>query len=107
MASVPSFEHDLFISYAHADNTDKRITAFRNRLVQRLTSVLGSRAFRKPEEWVFFDQTGSKTGDEFSPKLERAARRSAVMISVLSSSYLQAPWCIKETERFEEAGTLA
>jgi hypothetical protein len=55
MAYVPSFEHDVFISYAHADNTDKRVTAFRNRLVQRLTSVLGSRAFRKPEEWVFFD----------------------------------------------------
>jgi hypothetical protein len=83
MAYVPSFEHDLFISYAHANNTDKRITAFRNRLVQRLTSVLGSRAFRKPEEWVFFGQTGLKTGDEFSPKLERAARRLAVMIAVL------------------------
>ena len=107
MAYVPSFEHDVFISYAHADNKDKRVTAFRDSLVQRLTSVLGSRAFHKPEEWVFFDQTGLRTGDEFSPKLERAARRSAVMISLLSNSYLQARWCIKETEWFEEAGKLA
>jgi hypothetical protein len=56
---------------------------------------------------VFFDQTGLRVGDEFSPKLERAAQRSAVMISLLSSSYLQARWCIKETEWFEEAGRLA
>jgi hypothetical protein len=84
MAYVPSFEHDVFISYSQADNKDKRVT-----------------------EWVFFDQTGLRTGDEFSPKLERAARRSAVMISFLSSNYLQAKWCIQETEWFEEAGKLA
>ena len=107
MAYVPSFEHDVFISYAHADNQDRRVTAFRDGLVQRLTSFLGSRAFHKPEEWVFFDQTGLRTGDEFSPKLERAARRSAVMISLLSNSYLQANWCIQEMEWFEEAGRLA
>lgn len=107
MAYVPSFEHDVFISYSHADNKDKRVTAFRDSLVQRLTSRLGSRAFHKPEEWVFFDQTGLRTGDEFSPKLERAARRSAVMISLLSESYLQAKWCKKETEWFEDAGRLA
>ena len=107
MAYVPSFEHDVFISYAHGDNKDKRVTAFRDSLVERLTSVLGSRAFHKPDEWVFFDRTGLKTGDEFSPRLERAARRSAVMISLLSNSYLQAKWCIQETEWFEEAGKLA
>jgi hypothetical protein len=107
MAYVPSFEHDVFISYAHADNRDKRVTAFRDNLVEHLTSSLGSRAFHKPEDWIFFDQTGLKTGDEFSPKLERAARHSAVMIALLSNSYLQARWCIKETEWFEEAGKLA
>jgi hypothetical protein len=75
--------------------------------VQRLTETLGARAFHKPKEWVFFDQTGLKTGDEFSPKLERAARRSAVMISRLSNSYLQAHWCIRETEWLDEAARLA
>lgn len=107
MAYVPSFEHDVFISYAHADNEDKRVTAFRDSLVRRLTSVLGSRAFHKPVEWVFFDQTGLRTGDQFSPKLERAARRSAVMISLLSKSYLGKEWCMKEPIWFEEAGKLA
>ncbi len=107
MAYVPSFEHDVFISYAHADNHDKRVTEFRDKLVQRLTSVLGSRAFHKPDEWVFFDQTGLRVGDEFSPKLERAAQRSAVMISLLSNSYLQAKWCIKETDWFEDSKSRA
>ncbi len=107
MAYVPTFEHDVFISYAHADNEGGRVSKFQRNLIKHLTSSLGCRAFHNPEEWVFFDQTGFRTGDEFDPKLERAARRSAVMISLLSSSYLQSEWCIKETVWFEEAGRLA
>ena len=101
MAYVPSFEHDVFISYAHADNSgSERVSAFHRDLVQRLTTRLGARAFHKPDEWVFFDRLGLKAGDEFSPKLERSARRSAVMISLLSPSYLQAPFCVQEAEWF-------
>ena len=108
MAYVPSFEHDIFISYAHADNVATgRVSAFHRDLVQRLTTRLGARAFHKPQEWVFFDRFGLKAGDEFSPKLERSARRSAVLISLLSPSYLQAPYCIKETEWFLESKSLA
>jgi TIR domain-containing protein len=108
MAYVPSFEHDIFISYAHADNgATERVSAFVRDLVQRLTLRLGARAFHKPQDWVFFDRPGLKAGDEFSPKLERSARRSAVLISLLSPSYLQAPFCIRETEWFLESKRLA
>ena len=108
MAYVPSFEHDVFISYAHADNGGtKRVSAFHLDLVQRLTTRLGGRAFHKAQEWVFFDRFGLKAGDEFSPKLERAARRSAVLVSLVSPSYLQAPYCIRETEWFLESKRLA
>lgn len=108
MAYVPSFEHDIFISYAHADNgSTERVTAFHRELVQRLTTRLGARAFHRPQDWVFFDRSGLKAGDEFSPRLERSARRSAVMISLLSPSYLQAPFCIRETEWFLDSKRLA
>jgi hypothetical protein len=108
MAYVPSFEHDIFVSYAHADNVQgERVSAFHRDLVQRLITRLGARAFHKPQEWVFFDRSGLKAGDEFSPKLERSARRSAVMISLISPSYLQAPFCIHETEWFLESERLA
>jgi TIR domain len=108
MAYVPSFQHDVFISYAHADNgSTKRVSAFHQDLVQRLTTRLGARAFHKPQEWVFFDRVGLKAGDEFSPKLERSARRSAVLISLVSPSYLQAPYCVQETEWFLESKRLA
>ena len=101
MAYVPTFEHDIFISYAHADNdVGERVVAFHRDLVQRLTTRLGARSFHKPQEWVFFDRVGLSAGDEFSPKLERAAQRSAVMIALVSPSYLQAPFCIRETEWF-------
>jgi hypothetical protein len=109
VAYVSSFEHDIFISYAHADNSagNARVSAFHRDLVQRLTTALGARAFHKPQEWVFFDRSGLKAGDEFHPKIERAVRRSAVMISLLSRSYLQAPFCIKETEWFLNSKELA
>jgi hypothetical protein len=108
MAYIPSFEHDIFISYAHADNGGtERVAAFHRDLLQRLTTRLGARAFHKPQEWVFFDRSGLRAGDEFSPKLERSARRSAVMISLVSPSYLQAPFCIQETEWFLESKRLA
>jgi hypothetical protein len=55
----------------------------------------------------FFDRSGLKAGDELSPKLERAARRSAIMISLVSPSYLRAPWCIHETEWFRASRQLA
>jgi hypothetical protein len=105
---VPTFEHDIFISYAHADNvTGERVSAFHRDLVQRLTTRLGARSFHKTQEWVFFDRLGLNAGDEFSPKLERSAQRSAVMISLLSPNYLQAPFCIRETEWFLESKRLA
>lgn len=108
MAYVPSFEHDLFISYAHADNAGTgRVTAFHKDLVARIQSRLGNRAFHKPKEWVFFDQISLQRGDEFHPKLERAARRSAVMISLVSESYTQAKYCVKETEWFLDSQRLA
>lgn len=108
MAYIPSFEHDVFISYAHADNSDgERVSAFHRDLVHRLTTRLGARAFHKPQEWVFFDRCGLKAGDEFSPKLERSARRSAIMVSLISPSYLQAQFCISETEWFLESKRLA
>ena len=58
MAYIPSFEHDIFISYAHADNETSRVSAFHRDLVQRLTIRLGARAFHKPKEWIFFDRFG-------------------------------------------------
>jgi hypothetical protein len=108
MAYVPTFDHDIFISYAHADNAaGERVRAFHHDLVQRLTTRLGARGFHRPQEWVFFDRLGLNAGDEFSPKLERASQRSAVMISLISPSYLQAPFCIRETEWFLESKRLA
>src|SRR5262245_8076534 len=108
MAYVPSFDHDVFISYAHSDDRGaRRVSAVHRDLTDRLTTRLGARAFHKPQEWLFFDRFGLKAGDEFSPRLERAARRSAVMIALLSPSYLQAPFCIRETEWFLDGKRLA
>src|SRR5215204_3860745 len=108
MAYVPSFEHDVFISYAHADNIGaRRVSAFHRDLTERLTTRLGARAFHKPQERLFFDRFGLRAGEDFSPRLERAARRSAVMISLLSPSYLQAPFCVQEAEWFLDGKRLA
>ena len=58
MAYVPSFEYDVFLSYAHADNFSGRVTEFHRELRERLTVALGSKEFRKPEEWIFMQAPG-------------------------------------------------
>lgn len=99
MAYVPSFEHDVFISYAHADNAGtQRVDALKRDLATRLTQRLGGRAFR--ESWIFLDSEELRLGDEFRPELERRARRSNVMIALVSRSYLQAPYCTHERRWF-------
>lgn len=58
MAYVPSFGHDVFVSYAHQHNLDGRVTAFHADLVKALQTNLGNRAYSRPEKWIFFDQRG-------------------------------------------------
>ncbi len=102
MAFVPGFTHDVFISYAHANNdplTDEDkgyVTKFYENLEQFLTAELG-----RPEYFsVYRDEDQLRGNHDFDAKLSMAFLNSAVMVSISSQSYIESAWCRRELISF-------
>ncbi|WP_411726853.1 TIR domain-containing protein [Methyloglobulus sp.] len=99
MAYVKNYEHDLFISYAHADNSadaaDKYwVLQFKKQLHAELKLRLGG----SDDLTIFFD-----TVSPFNQQLDKflaAASNSAVFLAIASPSYASRPWTIKELNAF-------
>jgi hypothetical protein len=102
MAYVPSFSHDIFISYAHLDNDystpeEEWVTCFRKHLEGDVNHYLGR------EVSVFFDCSHLRTGDPIEKVVEEAGK-SAIFLAVLSRSWGGRDWTIKELDAFNKAG---
>ena len=100
MAYVPGFKHDIFISYAHVDNTpvaDEK--GWVTQLHSLLQAVIPQKIGRAEDLSIWFDfkLTGN---DEFSDTLDSAFRNSALMLTVLTPSYLASKWCPRELNGF-------
>ena len=99
MAHVPMFENDVFVSYAHLDDQavagDGWVSGFHRRLQIELDEVLGERAI------VWRDARLGPAVD-FSRDLDRKVRASAVLLAVVSPSYLNSLWCEWELRGFVE-----
>jgi hypothetical protein len=96
---MPTFENDVFISYAHIDNRalvegeNGWIDKFHYALATRLSQVLGeeSKIWRDPKI----------QGNDFLTDTIRAALpRSAALLSVLSPRYLKSNSCLEELKEF-------
>jgi hypothetical protein len=100
MAYVPSFKHDIFISYAHENNEGALvnkawITEFHNKLDTRLREHMG-----RPEGLEIWRDLKISGNDYFEDHIDSAFRHSAVLIAFLSPSYVASEWCRKELEGF-------
>lgn len=98
--SLPSdFEHDIFISYSHADNQPLTpgqrgwIDDFHRALETRLAQLLGSKArlWRDPK---------LKGNDYFEQVLPEKLEKTAILVSVLSPQYMNSEWCLRELDLF-------
>jgi hypothetical protein len=102
MSSVPQFDYEVFISYAHLDNEplpdkDKGWIAQFGELLDRL---LGEELGSAPKIW----RDNMLRGDDFiTEAILDQMPRIAVMISVLSPRYIKSEWCIRELNHFCEA----
>jgi hypothetical protein len=96
MAYLEQFEHDVFISYAHDNNTRGWVSDLRDVLEERLVSYLGS----PPRPSVWFDNDQVTGMEEIKRTIPTACQRSAALLCVLSPSYLRSEWCKKEREAF-------
>lgn len=95
-----SFDHDAFISYAHLDNKpfpgqDRKgwVTMFGELLADCLSTRLGK------EARVSIDAT-LKGNEVFAPEIVDRLATSALLVSILSPSYVQSHWCQREIDEF-------
>lgn len=98
MGYVPGCRYDLFISYASENNSDGWVEQFAQVLGHELTELLG-RQF-DPKESIFLDGRALRAGQSFPHELASAARDSAILVPVLSPSYLTSKWCDLERQEF-------
>jgi hypothetical protein len=97
MAYVPGFQNDLFLSYAHGDNAAGWISALHERLKIRLRELLGV----SPAIWRDERRLGGET--DFAEEIRRQVANTAVVIAVVSPSYLSSAYCRLERQAFSTA----
>ncbi|MEK6301868.1 MAG: toll/interleukin-1 receptor domain-containing protein [Acidobacteriota bacterium] len=96
---MPTFKHDIFISYAHIDNQplDKGLTgwveALHERLRVRLAQLLG-------EEARIWRDRKLQGNDIFADTLIDRVGQSAILVSILSPRYVKSEWCLRELDEF-------
>lgn len=103
------FDFDVFVSYAHVDNTaaDEHhkgwVAKLHETLDRRLTQLLGkpSRIWRDPK---------LKGNDVFEDVLVERVKSAAVLVSVVSPRYCKSEWTTRELNEFwkaaEQSGVL-
>jgi hypothetical protein len=100
---APRFQHgfanDVFISYTHEDDHEdaglRWVARFEAELRSRLAKVSG----QSIHTWRDDRLSGA---DRFKPEIEEQLFRSAVLIPVVTPSYLRSEWCEAEREKFIE-----
>lgn len=107
MSYIPGFDHDIFISYARAndipyeENLPGWVTEFCVTLEKVLLANLNREDNLNPKDLSIWMDTRNINGNEFwDDAIEKAAQKSAVMITVLSDPYLQSRYCMQEIDIF-------
>ena len=104
MPIAKSFDKDIFISYCHDDNVNPMakkgwVDVFHEALLWRLKQRLG----RDQQAPVIWRDNSLQGNDSFSAVLTEELRRVALVVSVLTPSYVSSSWCKRELEEFSLA----
>ncbi len=102
MTYASAFERDIFISYCHTDNENPLglgwIEMFHQVLMIRLRQILGAREpHEQPSIWRDNRLRGN---DAFGNVLADELRGVALVISIMSPSYVRSDWCVRELSTF-------
>ncbi|MCO6478447.1 MAG: toll/interleukin-1 receptor domain-containing protein [Phaeodactylibacter sp.] len=96
-------EYDIFISYPHEEEKNSReleknpwVNAFCTKLKSKFHRLTG-----KPLS-VFLDEDVLRAGEALNEKIEDGLRNALLFVPVLSPSYFESDWCIKEFNYFLE-----
>lgn len=99
--SLEPFKEHVFISYAHLDNQpifDEKgwVTQFNEIFSVSLATRLGT----NPTIWR--DEGKLQGNSALTPEIEQGLANSALLITILSPSYINSDWCRKELHDFCE-----
>jgi hypothetical protein len=102
------FEYDLFISYSHGiaagDPTSydqqKLLREWTRRLARYITARLRMGLADDGGFEHYLDERNTESGADLGPAIENAARRSALILVVMSPFYRDSEWCRKEVRWF-------
>ncbi len=102
MSYVDGFEHDVFLSYARADDRASEgetgwVSAFEERLRIYLQQKLGDVALWRDVRRVAGNQ-------RFDDTIERALETSAVFVALNSCCYVKSDYCQQEVGHFHRIG---
>jgi hypothetical protein len=98
MTYVPGFTNDVFISFAHLDDSQGWVADFERRLQDRLRQI-------GADVTVWRDRKLRGT-DVFSDEIFTQLRDSALLVSILSPSGIRSHWCEDERQAFERFAAL-
>ena len=105
MTYASAFERDIFISYCHSDNENPIglgwIEVFHKILSIRLKQILGARV---PQEEPSIWRDARLQGNEaFANALGDELANVALVVSIMSPSYVRSEWCAREVLAFCQA----
>jgi hypothetical protein len=99
MAYLKSFDHDVFISYAHVDNVPDREgeKGWVEQFAQQL-SIKWLKYFGEPMD--IWRDPALKRSQFFDRVIEKAVQGAGVMISLITNRYLHSEYCQQEIKWF-------
>lgn len=103
MAFVPSYRHDIFVSYAHVDDlpfpgVDK---GWVTTLVETLEILLAQKLGRREAYSLWMDRELSRHA-QLTPEILSHLGETATLLVILSPGYLASEWCLREKDTFLE-----
>lgn len=93
------FEHDVFVSYATANNGDGWVSSF----VTNLKTHLDAELKRSPTQRIWWDETSINPEARLTEQIRAKVTRSRFLVVILSKAYVRSDWCRQEREAFLQA----
>src|SRR5262245_27717102 len=99
MAFVPGYEHDVFVSYVHNDDSPLYPggTGWVRTLVDTLDPCMRRKLGTNFKLWMDPELAGNQPLTE---TLLNTLQKTATLLVILSNGYLESKWCVKERNNF-------
>lgn len=94
MAYLRNFTNDIFISFAHLDDSEGWVRDFTTHLENRLAQI-GAKI-------TIWRDSKLRGIDVFSDEIFDQLKKTALLISIISPGSIQSNWCQDERQKFEQ-----